>query len=46
MHIHKIEYDYGFFGLGVGWHCSKCGKLFNKKPKLIIFINKILKYGR
>ncbi len=43
MHIHKIEFDYGNFGFGSGWHCVKCSKVYKNKPKLIIFINRILK---
>lgn len=42
MHIHKIEFDFGSFGFGIGWHCVKCGKVYKNKPKLIILINKIL----
>lgn len=38
MHIHKIEFDYGNFGFGIGWHCVKCGKVYRNKPKLIILI--------
>lgn len=47
MHLHKVEhkveFDYGFFGLGCGWHCVKCGKVYGKKPLLTILINKLLK---
>lgn len=42
MHIHKIGFDFGSFGLGAGWYCVKCGKVYKNKPKLIIFTNKIL----